>query len=114
LIALIVFSRKPAGFPCGSAGCADWRIGVTFAHGHVAAYLETTMKLRKTLLLALGVSAVIAAGLVSAAFKPGYVRYYYGDDHTEVVGARGTNCDGEPVSWGVVTADSTLIYTCID
>jgi len=72
------------------------------------------MKMRKTLLLTLCLGAGIATGLVSAAPKPGWVRYYYGEDHTQVVGARGTDCYGEPVAWGIVTADSTLIYTCID
>ncbi len=72
------------------------------------------MKLRKTLWLALALGAVIATGLAGARPKPGWVRYYYGEDHTGVVGARGTNCYGEPVSWGVVTDDSVLIYTYID
>lgn len=72
------------------------------------------MKLRKTPWLALGLGVAISTGLASAATKPGWVRYYYGEDHTQVVGARGTDCYGEPVSWGVVTDDSTLIYTCID
>ena len=72
------------------------------------------MELRKTLLLTFGLIVVIATGLVSAATKPGWVRYYYGDDHTQAVGARGTDCYGEPASWGIVSDDSTLIYTCID
>ncbi|WP_407352460.1 hypothetical protein [Luteimonas sp. R10] len=72
------------------------------------------MKLRKTRWLALGLGAVIASSLVSAAPNPGWVRYHYGEDHTQVVGARGTDCHGEPVAWGITTDDSTLIYTCID
>jgi hypothetical protein len=73
------------------------------------------MKARRIGIYALVLATAMGTvSIASAAKVPGWVRYYYGEDHTQVVGARGTDCYGEPVAWGVVTDDSTLVYTCID
>ena len=40
----------------------------------------------------------------AAIFGPGVCSYYKDATYKKVVGARGTGCCGEVISWGVVTA----------
>lgn len=80
----------------------------------------SVLSLRLTLVAALLVGA---AAFTVVAFAPadaeaacwGVTSYYSDATYTEVVGARGTGCCGEPVNWGIITPYSKChrIY-CLD
>jgi hypothetical protein len=69
------------------------------------------MKLRNvkvaiaTLAMILGIGAYLTTlPQVQAMFTPGVCVYYSSNKYRTAVGARGTGCCGEEISWGVVTA----------
>ena len=62
---------------------------------------------RKLLLVVVVVAAVLASVPQTATAGSGTICNYYSDaSYSQIVGARGYNCCGNPVNWGVVTGYS--------
>jgi len=65
-----------------------------------------TVRLVIAAVMVLAAFAAFVATLppVQAMFSPGVCVYYSTAKYKTAVGARGTGCCGEPISWGIVTA----------
>ena len=66
--------------------------------------------LRGRSLLLLAIAAIVTLGVLVATAPsaeaisgPAICSYYNNAAHKKVVGARGTGCCGEPISWGITT-----------
>lgn len=68
---------------------------------------------RMRLAAGLGALAVLAASIASAAPQRGWYRAYY-DDAGVQVGARGWDCDLQPIAWGVTTDRHYTTNICLE
>ena len=68
---------------------------------------------RVRLAIGFGVLAILVAGLVSAAPQRGWYRAYY-DEQGAQVGARGWDCDLQPIAWGVITDRHYTTNICLE
>ncbi len=69
--------------------------------------MHRIMPFRKLLLVVVLVAAVLASVPQTATAGAGTICYYFSDaSYSQIVGARGSNCCGNPVDWGVVTGFS--------
>jgi hypothetical protein len=69
--------------------------------------MHRILPFRKLLLVVVVVAAVLASVPQTAIAGVGNICRYYSDaSYSQIVGARGSNCCGQSVDWGVVTGFS--------
>ena len=68
---------------------------------------------RYRLVLGSGLLSVLMASIASAGPLRGWYRAYYDQERTQV-GARGWDCDLQPISWGIVTERHHTTNICLE
>lgn len=68
---------------------------------------------RYRLILGVGILAVLMASIASAGPLRGWYRAYYDQQGTQV-GARGWDCDLQPIAWGIVTDRHYTTNICLE